>query len=117
MALINPLTIAIAQQGLQYAAGKSAEGDAEKARKKQEQEQAMMNAIAAFRGGQAGQAQGGGQLSGKTQLLSSLGQLAPLLGMLGGGSKSKHPRISGGLGTTSADMGGNRFSPLQTMTQ
>ena len=88
MALINPLTIAIAQQGLQYAAGKSAEGDAEKARKKQEQEQAMMNAIAAFRGGQAGQAQGGGQLSGKTQLLSSLGQLAPLLGMLGGGSKS-----------------------------
>ena len=116
MPLINPLTIALAGQGLQYAAGKSAEGDAEKARKKQEQEQAMMNAIAAFTGGQAGQAQGGGQLSSKTQLLSSLGQLAPLLGMLGGG-KSKHPRISGGLGTTSADMGGNRFSPLQTMTR
>jgi hypothetical protein len=91
MSLINPLTIALAGQGLQYAAGNSAQDDAEKARKKQEQEQAMMNAIAAFRGGQAGQAQGGGQLSGKTQLLSSLGQLAPLLGMLGGGG-SKSPQ-------------------------
>jgi hypothetical protein len=44
MSLINPVTIAIAQQGLNYAAGKSAQSDAEKARKKQEEEQAMLSA-------------------------------------------------------------------------
>ena len=82
MALINPLTIAIAQQGLGHLAGKSAEDDAEKARKEQERKQAMLNAIAAFRGGPAGQAQGGGQLSGKTQGLSILSRLAPLLGQI-----------------------------------
>jgi hypothetical protein len=101
MSLINPVTIAIAQQGLNYAADKSAQSDAEKARKKQEEEQAMLNAIAAFRGGPAGQAQGGGQLSGKTQGLSILAQLAPLLGQIkfgGGGAPrpSASPMPSGG---------------------
>ena len=99
MPLINPLTIAIAQQGLGHLANRSAQDDAEKARKKQEEEQAMLNAIAAFRGGPAGQAQGGGRLSGKTQGLSILAQLAPLLGQVkfgGGGAPSASPMPSGG---------------------
>jgi hypothetical protein len=97
MPLINPVTIAIAQQGLNYAAGKSAQSDAEKARKKQEEEQAMLNAIAAFRGGPAGQAQGGGQLSGKTQGLSILAELAPLLGKIKfGGGRAPSTMPSGG---------------------
>ena len=81
-------------------ANQSAQSDAEKARKKQEEEQAMLNAIAAFRGGPAGQAQGGGKLSGKTQGLSILAQLAPLLGQVkfgGGGARpSASPMPSGG---------------------
>jgi hypothetical protein len=97
MSLINPVTIAIAQQGLNYAAGKSAQSDAEKARKKQEEEQAMLNAIAAFRGGPAGQAQGGGRLSGKTQGLSILAELAPLLGKIKfGGGRAPSTMPSGG---------------------
>lgn len=88
-----------AQVGTGYLANQSAQGDAEKARKKQEEEQAMLNAIAAFRGGPAGQAQGGGRLSGKTQGLSILAQLAPLLGQIkfGGGARpSASPMPSGG---------------------
>jgi len=89
-----------AQVGTGLLANQSAQGDAEKARKKQEEEQAMLNAIAAFRGGPAGQAQGGGRLSGKTQGLSILAQLAPLLGQMkfgGGGARpSASPMPSGG---------------------
>jgi hypothetical protein len=86
---LDPLTVAlIAQgvgQGVNYLASRSAEKDMDEARKRQEEEQAMMNAIAAFRGTNPSQARVAATPSGTTRGLSILAQLAPLAVQYGAG--------------------------------
>lgn len=75
--------------GANLLAGQSAQSDAEKARRKAEEEQNMLNAIAAFRGQAPQQAQASMSPSGRTQGLSILAQLAPLLGRMNFGTQTK----------------------------
>ena len=82
-ALITGLKYAgpiIAQAGLNYFTQSSAQRDAERRQKQQEDEQRMLNAIAAFRRAAPQQAVSPRmQYSGRTQGLNLLRQLAPLL--------------------------------------
>ena len=86
---MNPLTVALLSQGvgqgINYLAGRSAEKDMDKARKRQEEEQAMMDAIAAFRRTNPSQARVAATPSGTTRGLSILAQLAPLAVQYGAG--------------------------------
>ena len=92
---MDPLTVAlIAQgvgQGVNYLANRSAQKDMDKASKRQEEEQSILDAIAAFRGTSPNQARVAATPSGTTRGLSILAQLAPLatqygINRFGGGS-------------------------------
>ena len=81
--------------GANYMTSRSLQGDAEKARKRAEEEQQMVNAVAAFRGGAAPQTvTPQTEISGRTRGYNLLRQLAPLIGKgiqkinFGGGSDS-----------------------------
>ncbi len=86
---MDPLTVALISQGLgqgiNYLAGRSAEKDMDKARKRQEEEQALLNAIASFRRTSPDQARVAATPSGTTRGLSMLAQLAPLAVQYGAG--------------------------------
>jgi hypothetical protein len=86
---MDPLTVALISQGvgqgINYLAGRSAEKDMDKARKRQEEEQAMLDAIASFRRTSPGQARVAATPSGATRGLSILAQLAPLAVQYGAG--------------------------------
>tara|TARA_R100001230_G_scaffold25304_1_gene19624 strand:+ start:2496 stop:2855 length:360 start_codon:yes stop_codon:yes gene_type:complete len=95
----NPLAVAlIAQgvgQGINYLANRSAQKDMDKASKRQEEEQSILDAIAAFRGTSPSQARVAATPSGTTRGLSILAQLAPLATQYGinrfGGSSPNTP--------------------------
>jgi len=85
----NPLAVALISQGvgqgINYLAGRSAEKDMDKARKRQEEEQAMLDAIASLRRTAPSQARVAATPSGATRGLSILAQLAPLAVQYGAG--------------------------------
>ena len=81
--------------GTNYLTSRSLQGDAEKARRRAEEEQQMLNAVAAFRGGGAPQTVAPQtEISGRTRGFNLLRQLAPLIGKgiqnlnFGGGGSS-----------------------------
>jgi hypothetical protein len=80
--------------GTNYLTSRSLQGDAEKARRRAEEEQQMLNAVAAFRGGGAPTVAPQTEISGRTRGFNLLRQLAPLIGKgiqnlnFGGGGNS-----------------------------
>ena len=78
----SPLAVALIAtgvgQGVNYLANRSAQKDMDKARRRQEEEQSILDAIAAFRGTTPSQARVAATPSGTTRGLSILAQLAPL---------------------------------------
>ena len=122
---MDPLTIALIStgvgQGLNYLAGRSAQSDMDKARKRQEEEQAMLDAIASFRRTPPGQARVAATPSGATRGLSILAQLAPLTMQFGLSRMPQAPnpvstsaQYQGYGGVSNPNLGNN--SPFQRYT-